>query len=115
MLDDKPHLAVAVVGSLPVALITIPLAHGSGSKSLSALLGTAVSLLLTAGLAVVFTELGHFTVRGQGDRRDACWFDRLIAAVPITTALAAALASGQAPPNGRGEAPEQASGEAHQH
>ena len=29
--------------------VTIPLAHGGGPKSLSALLGTAVSLLLTAG------------------------------------------------------------------
>jgi uncharacterized membrane protein len=61
ILDDKPPLAVAVVGSLAVALITIPLAHGSGPKSLSALLGTAVSLLLTAGLAVLFTELTHLT------------------------------------------------------
>jgi uncharacterized membrane protein len=61
ILDDKPPLAVAVVGSLAVALITIPLAHGGGPKSLSALLGTAASLLLTAGLAVLFTELTHLT------------------------------------------------------
>jgi uncharacterized membrane protein len=54
-------LAVAVVGSLAAALITIPLAHGGGLKTLSALLGTAVSLLLTAGLAVLFTELTHLT------------------------------------------------------
>jgi uncharacterized membrane protein len=61
ILDDKPPLAVAVVGGLAVALITIPLAHGGGPKSLSALLGTAASLLLTAGLAVLFTELAHLT------------------------------------------------------
>jgi uncharacterized membrane protein len=61
MLDDKPPLAVAVVGWLAVALIMIPLAHGSGPKSLSALLGTAVSLLHTAGLAALFTELAHLT------------------------------------------------------
>jgi uncharacterized membrane protein len=61
ILDDKPPLAVAVVGALAVALITIPLAHGGGPKSLSALLGTAVALLLTAGLAVLFTELTHLT------------------------------------------------------
>jgi uncharacterized membrane protein len=61
ILDDKPPLAVAVVGALAVALITIPLAHGGGPKSLSALLGTAASLLLTAGLAVLFTELTHLT------------------------------------------------------
>jgi uncharacterized membrane protein len=61
ILDDKSPLAVAVVGSLAIALITIPLAHGGGAKSLSALLGTAVSLLLTAGLAVLFTALTHLT------------------------------------------------------
>jgi uncharacterized membrane protein len=61
ILDDKPPLAVAVVGSLAVALITIPLAHGGGPKTMSALLGTAASLLLTAGLAVLFTELTHLT------------------------------------------------------
>jgi uncharacterized membrane protein len=61
ILDGKPPLAVAVVGSLAVALITIPLAHGGGAKSLSALLGTAASLLLTAALAVLFTELTHLT------------------------------------------------------
>jgi uncharacterized membrane protein len=61
ILDGKSPLAVAVVGSLGIALITIPLAHGGGPKSLSALLGTAVSLLLTAGLAVLFTELTHLT------------------------------------------------------
>jgi uncharacterized membrane protein len=61
ILDGKSPLAVAVVGSLAIALITIPLAHGGGPKSLSALLGTALSLLLTAGLAVLFTELTHLT------------------------------------------------------
>jgi len=61
ILDDKPPLAVAVVGSLAVALITIPLAHGWGPKSLAAVLGTAGSLLLTALLALIFTEATHLT------------------------------------------------------
>ncbi|HEX2414001.1 MAG TPA: YibE/F family protein [Thermoleophilaceae bacterium] len=61
ILDGNSPLAVAVTGSLAIALVTIPLAHGSGPKSLAALLGTAVSLLLTAGLAVLFTELTHLT------------------------------------------------------
>jgi uncharacterized membrane protein len=61
ILDRKPPFAVAVVGSLAVALITIPLAHGGGPKSRAAILGTAASLLLTAGLAVLFTELTHLT------------------------------------------------------
>ncbi len=61
ILDGKPPLAVAVVGSLAIAFVTIPLAHGRGPKSLAALLGTAGSLLLTAGLAVLFTDLTHLT------------------------------------------------------
>jgi hypothetical protein len=61
ILDDKPPLAVAVVGSLAIALITIPLAHARGPKSLAAVLGTSASLLLTALLALVFTEAAHLT------------------------------------------------------
>jgi uncharacterized membrane protein len=59
ILEGESPLAVAVVGSLAVALVTIPLAHGWGAKSLSALLGTAASLLLIALLALVFTEATH--------------------------------------------------------
>ena len=51
ILDGESPLAVAVVGGLAIALITIPLAHGVGPKSLAAVLGTAASLLLTALLA----------------------------------------------------------------
>lgn len=61
ILDGNSPLAVAVTGSLAIALVTIPLAHGGGPKSISALLGTAASLLLTAGLAVIFTEATHLT------------------------------------------------------
>jgi uncharacterized membrane protein len=61
ILDGKSPLLVAVVGSLAVALTTIPLAHGWGPKSLAALLGTAASLVLVALLAVLFTDLTHLT------------------------------------------------------
>jgi uncharacterized membrane protein len=61
ILDGESPLAVAVVGGLAIALVTIPLAHGRGSKSLAAVLGTAASLLLTALLALVFTEAAHLT------------------------------------------------------
>jgi uncharacterized membrane protein len=61
ILDGKAPLAVAVVGSLAVALVTIPLAHGAGTKTLAALLGTAGSLLLTALLALAFTKATHLT------------------------------------------------------
>ena len=61
ILDGEPPLAVAVVGSLAVALITIPLVHGLGPQSIAALLGTASSLLLTALLASIFTAAAHLT------------------------------------------------------
>jgi uncharacterized membrane protein len=61
ILDGESPLAVALVGGLAIALVTIPLAHGGGPKSLAAVLGTAGSLLLTALLALVFTEAAHLT------------------------------------------------------
>jgi uncharacterized membrane protein len=61
ILDGKPALLVAVVGSIAVAFTTIPLAHGWGAKSLAALLGSVASLILTALLALLFTDLTHLT------------------------------------------------------
>ena len=61
ILDGSSPLAVAVVGSLAVMLLTISLAHGLGPKSLAAMLGTSASLLLVALLALAFTELTHLT------------------------------------------------------
>jgi uncharacterized membrane protein len=52
---------VAIVGSLAIMLTTIALAHGLGPKSLAACLGTAASLLLTAGLAAFATDLTHLS------------------------------------------------------
>lgn len=59
ILRDSPPLAVALVGSMAVMLTTIPLAHGLGPKSLAAMVGTALSLALIVGLAVLFTDLAH--------------------------------------------------------
>jgi uncharacterized membrane protein len=61
ILDGKSALLVAVVGAVAVAYTTIPLAHGWGPKSLAALLGSVASLMLTALLAVLFTNLTHLT------------------------------------------------------
>ena len=61
ILDGKSPLAVALVGSLAVMFATMILAHGIGPKSVAAALGTATSLLLTAGLAILFTELANIT------------------------------------------------------
>ena len=61
ILDGSSALAVAITGSLAVMLLTIALAHGLNAKSLAAILGTTLSLLLVAGLAAAFTELTHLT------------------------------------------------------
>jgi uncharacterized membrane protein len=61
ILDGESPLAVALVGSMAVMLLTILLAHGWGPKSLAAILGTAVSLSLVGLLAVVFTNLTNLT------------------------------------------------------
>jgi len=63
ILNGESALAVAVVGSVAVMLATILLAHGTGPKSMAAILGTAVALVVTVGLAVLFTELTHLTGR----------------------------------------------------
>jgi uncharacterized membrane protein len=61
ILEGESALAVAVVGSVAVMLTTILLAHGAGPKSLAAILGTAASLVVTVGLAVLFTDVTHLT------------------------------------------------------
>ena len=61
ILDGRSPLAVALVGSMAVMLLTIVLAHGWGPKSLAAILGTAVSLSLVGLLAVLFTNLTNLT------------------------------------------------------
>lgn len=61
ILHEEPPLAVALAGAMAVMLITVALAHGLGPKSLAAIVGTATSLLLVAGLAAAFTELTHLT------------------------------------------------------
>lgn len=65
ILRDSPPLAVALVGSMAVMLTTIPLAHGLGPKSLAAIAGTACSLVIVVGLAVIFTHLAHLTGTGS--------------------------------------------------
>jgi uncharacterized membrane protein len=61
LLDDKPPVAVALVGSFAVMLVTIALAHGLGPKSLAAMLGTGASLVATVLLALLFTNVAELT------------------------------------------------------
>lgn len=61
LIDGRSPVAVAIVGSFAVMLLTILLAHGAEPKSLAAILGTAVSLLATILIAVSATEVAHLT------------------------------------------------------
>jgi len=61
LLEDKPPVAVALVGSFAVMLVTIALAHGLGPKSLAAMLGTGASLVATVLLALLFTNVAELT------------------------------------------------------
>jgi uncharacterized membrane protein len=61
ILDGKSPLGVAIVGSMAVMFATMALAHGVGPKSVAASLGTTAALLLTAGLAILFTEVANIT------------------------------------------------------
>ncbi|HEV2752782.1 MAG TPA: YibE/F family protein [Solirubrobacteraceae bacterium] len=61
ILAGEAPLGVAVAGALAVMLVTIPLAHGVGAKSLAAIAGTAASLALIVALAVIFVEAAHLT------------------------------------------------------
>jgi uncharacterized membrane protein len=61
VLDGRSAVGVALVGGFAIMLVTIPLVHGLGAKSIAATLGTAMSLLLTALLASLFAGLAHLT------------------------------------------------------
>ena len=61
MLEGRPPLLVALVGSLAVMVVTIVLSHGVGLKSLAAMLGTATALSLTALLAVMAVRAADIT------------------------------------------------------
>jgi len=59
--DGRPPLQVAAFGALGIMLLTIPLVHGGGAKSLAACIGTALALLITLALADLFTGLSHLS------------------------------------------------------
>ena len=61
ILDGRAPLLVALVAAMAVMFLTLGLAHGTGPKSVAAALGTTASLLITAGLAVLFVDLANIT------------------------------------------------------
>jgi uncharacterized membrane protein len=61
ILHGSSPFAVAVVGAFAVMSVMMPLSYGLGAKALAAWLGTAVSLLLAAGLAYAFAQFAHLS------------------------------------------------------
>jgi uncharacterized membrane protein len=61
ILDGRDPVGVALVGALAAMLVTLPLAHGLGVKTLAAALGTGASLLLTLALADAYVGFAHLT------------------------------------------------------
>lgn len=61
LLEGSNPLAVCIVGAAAVALVGLYVAHGVTVKTTTALLGTLLSLLITALLAFIFVKLGHFS------------------------------------------------------
>jgi uncharacterized membrane protein len=61
ILDGESPTAVAFVGALAIMLITLPLAHGAGPKTIAASLGTSASLSLTLLLGYFFIDLAHLS------------------------------------------------------
>jgi len=61
ILHGSSPFAVAMVGAATVMLVLMPLSYGFGAKALAAWLGTAISLLLAAGLAYAFAHVAHLS------------------------------------------------------
>jgi uncharacterized membrane protein len=61
IIDGRPPLLVAVVGSVAIAFLALYLAHGFSPMTTVALLGTAAALVVTLVLGVVFVEAAAFS------------------------------------------------------
>jgi uncharacterized membrane protein len=61
ILHGRHPVEVAVIGAFAVMLLTMPLSYGLGAKMIAALLGTALSLLVAAGLADAFAGIAHLS------------------------------------------------------
>jgi len=69
ILDGRPPVAVALVGSLAIMIMTLYLAHGYSRKTTAAVVGTAAALALTGLLAVAFVAAASITGFTSEDAR----------------------------------------------
>lgn len=61
ILDGRNPVAVALVGSLAIMLVSLYLSHGLARKTTAAVVGTALALGLTGALALVFVRAASLT------------------------------------------------------
>ncbi len=61
ILDGRDPVVVALVGSVVVMIVTLYLSHGYSRKTTAAVVGTAVALLFTGALSVLFVNLANLT------------------------------------------------------
>lgn len=61
VLDGKPPVAVALVGSAAIVLVALYVAHGPNVRTTTALLGTLAGLCATGGLAIAAVHLAHLS------------------------------------------------------
>jgi uncharacterized membrane protein len=69
ILDGRSPVAVALAGSLAIMIVTLYLSHGLGPKTSAAVVGTVGALLLTVGLATLFTSAATLTGFTSEDAR----------------------------------------------
>lgn len=67
ILEARDPIAVALVGSSAAMIVILYLTHGFNARTATALLGTLVSLLLTAGLAVGFVSATKITGQSEDE------------------------------------------------
>ncbi|MPZ73776.1 MAG: YibE/F family protein [Nitriliruptorales bacterium] len=71
ILDGTDPLAVAIVGSLLIMIVTLYLSHGISAKTTAAVVGTALALLVTGVLAVIFVGAANVTGFASEEARQA--------------------------------------------
>jgi uncharacterized membrane protein len=71
ILAGRSPVAVALVGSSLIMVITLYLSHGWSQKTTAAVVGTAAALVVTAGLAAVFVAAASLTGLANEDARMA--------------------------------------------
>jgi uncharacterized membrane protein len=71
ILRGRSPVPVALVGAMAIMLVSLYLAHGPGRKTTAAVVGTALALGLTAGLAAAFVGVAALTGLASEDALNA--------------------------------------------